>query len=42
MYPIDELKLAGIDITKPDVINSALKMFDETIDEFKNIYEVTK
>ena len=36
-YPANELKLAGIDITKPDVIESAIKMFDETINEFKQI-----
>lgn len=38
-YPANELKIAGIDITKPDVIESAIKMFDETIDEFKRLYE---
>ncbi len=38
MYPADELKIAGIDVTKKDVIESAIKMFDETIDEFKKLY----
>lgn len=38
-YPANELKIAGIDITKPDVIESAIKMFDETIDEFKKLCE---
>lgn len=38
-YPANELKIAGIDITKPDVILSAIKMFDETIDEFKKLYK---
>ena len=38
-YPANELKIAGIDITKPDVIESAIKMFDETIEEFKRLYE---
>ena len=38
-YPANELKIAGIDITKPDVIESAIKMFDETIDEFKKLFE---
>ncbi len=37
-YPANELKLAGIDITKSEVIESAVKMFDETIDEFRKIY----
>lgn len=36
--PVNELKVAGIDITKSDVILSAIKMFDETIDKFKEIY----
>ena len=38
-YPANELKIAGIDITKPDVVESAIKMFDETIDEFKKLFE---
>ena len=38
MYPIDELKVAGVDMTKPEVIEKAIKMFDEIIDEFKDIY----
>lgn len=32
-YPIEELKVAGVDLTKPDTVASALKLFDETIDE---------
>ena len=36
--PIDSLKLAGVDLNNPEVIESALKMFDETIEEFKSIY----
>ena len=38
MYPIDELKVAGVDMTKPEVVEKAIKMFDEIIDEFKEIY----
>ena len=38
MYPIDELKVAGVDMTKPEVIEKAIKMFEEIIDEFKEIY----
>ena len=37
-YPINELKIAGVDVTKPEVIESALDMFQNTIDEFKKIY----
>ena len=32
-YPINELKIAGIDLTSPTVVEDAMKMFDETIDE---------
>ncbi|MEG1900472.1 MAG: oligoendopeptidase F [Bacilli bacterium] len=32
--PINILKIAGVDITNPNVIKSAINMFDETIDEF--------
>ena len=35
--PIDSLKIAGVDLTKKEVIESALKMFDNTIEEFKKI-----
>lgn len=38
MYPAEELKIAGIDITSSEVIASALKMFDEVIEEFKVLY----
>ncbi len=37
MYPVDELKVAGVDISDPKVIESAIHMFDETIEEFKKI-----
>ena len=39
MYPVEELKIAGIDITKKDVFESALNMFNETLDEFREYYE---
>ena len=34
-YPTEELKLAGVDILNSEVIESAIKMFDEAIDEFE-------
>ena len=37
-YPISLLKIAGVDMTKPKVIESAIKMFDETIDKFIKLY----
>ena len=36
-YPANELKIAGVDINSSEVIESAIKMFDETIDEFKKL-----
>lgn len=32
-YPLEELKIAGVDLTKPDVVDRALKVFDETLTE---------
>lgn len=37
--PIDSLKLAGVDLTKKEVVESAINMFNDTIDEFKNLTE---
>ena len=37
MEPLDELKTMGIDMTKKDVIESAINMFDNLIDQFKSI-----
>jgi len=36
--PIDSLKVAGVDVTKKEVVDSAIKMFDEVIDEFNELY----
>ena len=36
--PIDELKVAGVDMNSPKVIEQALDTFRGLIDEFKNIY----
>lgn len=38
MYPIDELKVANIDISSSDVILSAINNFKYYLNEFKNIY----
>ena len=38
-YPANELKIAGVDVTSPEVVESAIKMFDNVIDEFKTLYE---
>lgn len=36
-YPINELKIAGIDLTSPEVVANAMRVFDETIDELAAI-----
>ena len=36
-YPLEELKIAGVDLTKPDTVRSALRVFDETIDELEKL-----
>ena len=37
-YPLEELKIAGVDMTDPKVVESAIKMFDEAINEFNELY----
>ncbi len=32
-YPINELKIAGVDLTSPDVVKNAMQLFDASIDE---------
>lgn len=39
MYPIDELKVAGVDVTKSEVVESAIKMFDEVMNQFEALNE---
>ncbi len=36
-YPINELKIAGVDLTSPEVVKNAMKVFDETIDELAEL-----
>lgn len=36
-YPLEELKIAGVDLTKPDTVRSAMKIFDETVDELSKL-----
>jgi len=35
--PISLLKIAGVDLTSPEVVENAMKVFDETIDELDAI-----
>lgn len=39
-YPANELKLANVDVNSKKLIESAVKMFDEFIEEFKKIKNV--
>ena len=34
-YPIEELKIAGVDLTKPDAIEGALRVFADTLKAFE-------
>ncbi len=36
-YPINELKIAGVDLSSPDVVKNAMRVFDETIDELAEL-----
>ena len=38
-YPLEELKIAGVDLTKPQVVAQALKVFDETLTELTELLE---
>ena len=42
LNPIDSLKLAGVDLNKKEVVESAIKMFDETINEFIELSQESK
>lgn len=36
-YPLEELKIAGVDLTKPDTVAGALKEFDNALTELENL-----
>ena len=36
--PLDSLKLAGVDLSSKEVVQSAIEMFNDTIDEFSKLY----
>jgi len=36
-YPIEQLKLADIDMSEPDAVNMALRLFGELVDEFEGL-----
>ena len=37
MYPVDELKIAGVDMTSPEPVRDAMKTFEALIDEFESL-----
>ena len=39
-YPLEELKIAGIDLTRPEVTTEALEVFDQTLSELELILGV--
>ncbi len=36
-FPVELLKIAGVDLSKPDAIVSGMKVFEDTLDEFERI-----
>ena len=34
-YPLEELKIAGVDLTKPETVTDAMKVFAESLNEFE-------
>lgn len=40
-YPIEELNVAGVDMTDKSVIENSLKTFDDSVKQFKKIYYET-
>ncbi len=36
-YPIEELKIAGVDLTRPETVKNAMKVFDESLSELEKL-----
>ncbi len=41
-YPLNELKIAGVDLTKPDTVKNAMKVFADCLDEFEALLKEIK
>ena len=41
-YPLEELKIAGVDLTKPDTVQNAMKVFADALDEFEQLLKEIK
>ena len=39
-YPLEELKIAGVDLTSPEPVKNALKVFADTVKELHDLLEV--
>ena len=42
MAPNEELKITGVDLTKKEVCDNAIKMFSSIVDEFEKTYNEYK
>lgn len=38
-YPLNELKIAGVDLLKPDALAKAMRVFTEAVDELRDLIE---
>lgn len=41
-YPIEELKVAGVDLTRPDTVLNAMKVFEKSVDELAQLIDEVK
>ncbi len=41
-YPLNELKIAGVDLTKPDTVKNAMKVFADCLEEFETLLKEIK
>ena len=42
MYPAEELKIAGVDLTKEETYKNAIKTFESLVNEFEETYKEYK
>ena len=38
-YPLEELKIAGVDLTRPDTVDAALGVFDRALGELETLLD---
>ena len=41
-YPLEELKIAGIDLTRPETVTEALAVFDRSVTEMTELFDQGK